>query len=99
MQALGSVVGSIIHLIINRKSTESAGVPAPVYIVFMVMMGVGAVMAFLLMPPDKIRRDDGTKVGLVKPRTFVEELKANLEIFVDWKLSTLTRTIWNCSQY
>jgi MFS family permease len=92
LQALGSVVGGIIPLIINRKSTESAGVPAPVYIVFMVMMGCGAVGAFLLMPPNKIKRDDGTMVGLVKPRTFVEELKANLEIFRDWKLSRFLST-------
>lgn len=86
LQAIGAVVGGIIPVIINRNSIESAGVPAPVYIVFMVMMGVGAIMAFLLRPPSKIRRDDGTMVGLVKARGFVDELKANLEVFRDWKL-------------
>lgn len=42
--------------------------------------------AFALMPPSKITRDDGTQVGLVQARSFLEELKANLEIFKDWKL-------------
>ncbi len=52
----------------------------------MVIMGVGAVAAFLLRPPQKIIRDDGTVVATIKARGFVEELKANLEIFKDWKL-------------
>ncbi|KAL2434948.1 putative membrane protein C6F6.04c [Exophiala dermatitidis] len=86
LQAVGAVVGGIIPLIINKDSTEAAGVPAPVYIVFIVMMGLGMIGAFALMPPSKITRDDGTQVGLVQARTFVEELKSNLEIFKDWKL-------------
>jgi len=43
-------------------------------------------MSFLLMPPSKIIRDDGTQVATVKSRGFIEELKSNLEIFKDWKL-------------
>ncbi len=52
----------------------------------MVMMGVGACAAFLLMPASRVIRDDGTQVATLKPRGFVDELKANLEIFKDWKL-------------
>lgn len=52
----------------------------------MVIMGVGACAAFLLMPPTRVIRDDGTQVATTKARGFVEELKANLEIFKDWKL-------------
>lgn len=52
----------------------------------MVMMGVGACASFLLMPPSRVIRDDGTQVSLIQTRGFVEELKANLEIFRDWKL-------------
>jgi hypothetical protein len=61
-------------------------VPPAVYIVFMVMMGIGACASFLLMPPAKVIRDDGTQVATVKARGFMEELKSNLEIFRDWKL-------------
>ncbi|KAJ5573147.1 hypothetical protein N7450_010131 [Penicillium hetheringtonii] len=86
LQAVGSIVGGIIPLIINKNSSETTGVPPAVYIVFMVMMGVGACAAFLLMPPSRVVRDDGTQVSLIKPRGFLDELKANLEIFRDWKL-------------
>jgi hypothetical protein len=51
------------------------------------MMACGALAGlFLLKPPDKIIRDDGTVVATTKPRGVVDELKANLEIFKDWKL-------------
>lgn len=40
-------------------------------------------MAFLLLPPSKVRRDDGTPIAVIKSRGFLEELKANLEIFKD----------------
>ncbi|KAL1873275.1 hypothetical protein Plec18167_006324 [Paecilomyces lecythidis] len=86
LQAVGSVVGGIIPLLINRNSTETTGVPTAVYVVFMVMMGLGACAAFLLMPPSKVVRDDGTQVATIKARGLFEELKANLEIFRDWKL-------------
>ncbi|KAL3486471.1 hypothetical protein BJX62DRAFT_246798 [Aspergillus germanicus] len=86
LQAMGSVVGGIIPLLINRSSTETAGVPPAVYITFIVMMGVGAVAAFGLMPPSRVVRDDGTQVATTKARGIVEEFKANLEIFRDWKL-------------
>jgi hypothetical protein len=62
-------------------------VPVAVYVVFIVLMGIGAIAClFLLKPPAKIVRDDGTLVATTKPRGFIDELKANLEIFRDWKL-------------
>ena len=67
--------------------------PAVVYIVFIVLMGAGAIGAFALLPPNKIIRDDGTVVATIKPRTFGQELKANLEIFRDWKLLLMVRFI------
>jgi hypothetical protein len=60
------------------------------------MMGIGAVAAFLLLPPSKIYRDDGTQVAIVKSRGFLEELKANLEIFKDWKLLIMVSVIQFC---
>lgn len=62
------------------------GVPTAVYVVYMVLMGIGACSAFLLLPPSKVVRDDGTQVAMIKARGFVEELKSNLELFRDWKL-------------
>ena len=63
-----------------------AGVPIAVYVVYMVLMGVGACSAFLLLPTSKVVRDDGTQVASIKARGFLDELRSNLEIFRDWKL-------------
>ncbi len=49
-------------------------------------MAIGAAMAFLLQPPNKVIRDDGTAIAAIEARGFFQELKANLEIFTDWKL-------------
>ncbi|KAL2006965.1 hypothetical protein VTN00DRAFT_8403 [Thermoascus crustaceus] len=46
---------------IRYDGPETTGVPAAVYIVFMVLMGVGACAAFLIMAPAKVIRDDGTQ--------------------------------------
>ncbi|EXJ92801.1 hypothetical protein A1O3_01355 [Capronia epimyces CBS 606.96] len=86
LQAMGSIIGGIIPLLINKNATEAAGVPPAVYIVFIVLMVVGMIGAFALMPPSKITRDDGTPVSVVQARSFGQELKSNLEIFKDWKL-------------
>jgi MFS family permease len=86
LQALGAAIGGIIPLIINRKSTEAAGVPPAVYIVIILLMGCACALAFALRPPSKITREDGTQVSNIQPRGFIEELKSTLEIFRDWKL-------------
>ncbi|RDW72225.1 hypothetical protein BP5796_08259 [Coleophoma crateriformis] len=87
IQACGSIIGGIIPLIINRNSTVAAGVPESVYIIFLVLQGTGAVLGFLLLQnPAKIKREDGSSIAIIEARGFVQELKANLEIFTDWKL-------------
>lgn len=59
----------------------------------MVIMGIGACAALLLMPPSRVIRDDGTQVAMIKSRGFVDELKANLEIFRDWRLLIMVGTL------
>lgn len=84
--ATGIAIGGIIPLIINRDQQTTAGVPTAVYVIFMVIQGVAACVAYFLLRPNKVIRDDGTAITVAKSRGFVEELKANLEIFKDWKL-------------
>ena len=86
LQAIGAAVGGIIPLIINRKSATTEGVPMAVYVTFIVLMGVGCGLAFLLLPPEKVIRDDGTNIAPIHARGLLEELKGNLEAFKDWRL-------------
>ncbi|KAK7709381.1 hypothetical protein SLS64_006294 [Diaporthe eres] len=83
MQALGSVIGGIIPLIINRNSSTVAGVPRSVYIAFIVIMIIGGLCGLLLLRPQDLRRDDGSVVAVHPPRGAWAELKSNLMIFTD----------------
>jgi ABC-type sugar transport system permease subunit len=83
---LGSVIGGIIPLLINRNSNTTAGVPKAVYISFIVLMCCAAILGLFLLPPTKLTRDDGSKIANVKSRGFIEEFKSNLYIFTDWRL-------------
>lgn len=71
---------------LSPKKATSDGVPASVYIVFIVMDFVGCALAFLLRPPEKVVREDGTNIAVVKARPFLQELKGNIEAFKDWRL-------------
>lgn len=63
------------------------------YIVFIVLMGSGVLIASSLRPPSEVIRDDGTDVGVVQARTLFEEIKATLESFKDWKLLVMVRQL------
>jgi hypothetical protein len=86
LQAAGCAVGDLIALLINRNSRDAAGVPVAVYIIIIAMMGCGCLLALTLRPASRVIREDGTQVATLQARGYWEELKANLDIFKDWKL-------------
>lgn len=57
------------------------------------LISSGTFIAFSLRPPSKVVRDDGTEVGVVHARTFLEEIKATLKSFKDWKLLIMVRQL------
>lgn len=83
LQGLGSVIGGIIPLIINRNRDVAAGVPRSVYIAFIVIMIFGGLLGLLLLRPQQLRRDDGSVVAVNPARGAWDELKSNLLIFTD----------------
>ena len=58
---LGGVIGSIVPLA-NNMNNSSSSANDGTFIAFMVLMGSGVFISFLLLPSDKVYRDDGTKV-------------------------------------
>lgn len=71
---LGAVVGSLIPLgqnINNHGGTVTDGT----YVGFIVLMVVGAGLASLLVDGDKVIRDDGSKVIMMKNPTWQSEIK------------------------
>ncbi|KAF1355747.1 hypothetical protein EJ07DRAFT_167936 [Lizonia empirigonia] len=83
MQALGSCIGGLIPVIINRNSNTVSGVPRSVYISFIVIMIIGGLLCLLLLRPHKLTRDDGSVVAVHPARGAWEEFRSNLLIFTD----------------
>ncbi|KIV96495.1 hypothetical protein PV10_00357 [Exophiala mesophila] len=84
--ATGCAVGSFIPLIINRSESASGGCPTSVYISFVVIMTVGSMASFLLLPPEKIIRESGEGIVIHKSRPFLEEVRLTIYTLKDWRL-------------
>lgn len=72
---LGAVIGSIIPLV-NNIDNQTSTVKDSTYIIFMVLMGVGILIASLLLPMNKVWRADGTRVIAEKHPYWKDELFA-----------------------
>ena len=87
LQALGSIVCSLLPVIFNKDNDGRAGVPRTIYVIFIIVMCSAATLALLtLRPPEQLRRPDGSIVAEDKPSGAWKEFKANLLAFKDWKL-------------
>lgn len=75
----GAVLGSLIPLIQNMSSGES-NVNAGTYVAFMVLMGAGIVLAFFMLPMDKVYKSDGSKVIAKKYPKIKDELRGMLHV-------------------
>lgn len=75
----GAVIGSLIPLAQNMSSGES-NVNAGTYVAFMVLMGSGIVLAFFLLPMDKVYKSDGTRVIAKKYPRIQDEFKGMLRV-------------------
>lgn len=82
----GEIIGGIIPLLIARNNNNVGGVPTPVYIVFIVIMVLTAVAGLFILPPNKIKRDDGSGVAEVQYRGLWAELKSNVSDLCDKRI-------------
>ncbi|SJX65774.1 uncharacterized protein SRS1_16330 [Sporisorium reilianum f. sp. reilianum] len=71
---LGAVLGSSIELGLTYNSTANT-VSNGTYAAFIVLTGLGACVAALLMDPAKMVRDDGTRVLVPSQTTWVKEFQ------------------------
>ncbi|RYP63284.1 hypothetical protein DL771_009355 [Monosporascus sp. 5C6A] len=69
----GAVIGSLIPLAQNISTTTGGTVSDGTYIGFMILMAIGASLAFALCNVDAVRRDDGSKVVMTKNPTWLKE--------------------------
>lgn len=73
--SMGAVVGSIIPTAQNWSNNSAGRVNDGTYIAIFVLMLGGSVLALCLVHPNKVIRDDGTKVYVARHASLGTELK------------------------
>ncbi|KAI0341296.1 MFS general substrate transporter [Trametopsis cervina] len=85
----GSFIGAIIALAINIRSGGLTAVSTSTYIAFLVIIFVGVASAFLVLPPNRVIRSDGTLVKLQAHSSVKTELIEMLRLLKDWRMLAL----------
>jgi len=85
----GAFIGSVIALAINIRSGKLSAVATSTYIAFLVIIFLGIASAFLVLPPNRVVRSDGTIVKLEASSTVREELVGFGQRLKDWRMLAL----------
>ncbi|KAH9887364.1 MFS general substrate transporter [Cubamyces lactineus] len=85
----GSFIGSIIALAINIRSGQLSAVSTSTYIAFLVIIFIGVASSFLVLPPNRVIRSDGTIVKLEAVSKPHEEVVGMMRLLKDWRMLAL----------
>jgi MFS family permease len=85
----GTFIGSVIALAINIRSGKLTAVSTSTYIAFLVIIFCGVASSFLILPPNKVIRGDGTLVKLQAASSLRAELRGMLNLFTNWRMIAL----------
>lgn len=86
---LGAFIGSVIALAINIRSGGLSAVSTSTYIAFLVIIFLGVASAFLVLPPNRVVRADGTIVKVEAHSHLHEELIGMWNLLKDWRMLCL----------
>ncbi|KAH7303628.1 hypothetical protein B0I35DRAFT_383665 [Stachybotrys elegans] len=89
---LGQIIGGAINLGLNADRNQAGRVSYTVYLIFIALQVAGPAVAFLLSPPSKVQRSDGTKVDLSISDNLWKEFKATSRTFA--KKEFLLLVLW-----
>ncbi|KAK4041632.1 hypothetical protein C8A01DRAFT_14658 [Parachaetomium inaequale] len=81
LRELGQLIGSSIQLSLNAGSSNRGKVGYTTYLVLIALQCLGLPLAFLVSPPEKVIRSDGTRGRVAAKRTTIKE-----ELRKTWKL-------------
>ncbi|KAG0296307.1 hypothetical protein BGZ98_001020 [Dissophora globulifera] len=85
----GAVLGSVIAFAINFNVTEAQSLGDPTYIVFIVIMAIGTLIALSLAPPSSVTHSNGDHILIQKFPTWTGEIIAIFKLFLDWRMIVL----------
>ncbi|KPM38723.1 hypothetical protein AK830_g7843 [Neonectria ditissima] len=86
----GGILGGIINLAFNAKGKTTGKLDWRTYIVFVVLQCLGPAFSFLISPPEKVQRRNGTQVHKPERITDLAELKAMGRLAIRKELLLLT---------
>lgn len=90
---MGGLAGSFIPFALNYHS-KYASVNDQTYIAFMIVMAFGTLLNFSLANPDKVIRDDGSRVTMTRYADVRTEVVEILKLFGNWKMLLLATGCW-----
>jgi MFS family permease len=85
----GGVLGNVIPLGLQWNDPKAGGASDGAYIGYMVVMTIGALISVLLLPTNKVIRNDGSPVVKIKYSSPISELKSVFALFKDWRMLAL----------
>ncbi|KAI9061564.1 MFS general substrate transporter [Trametes sanguinea] len=85
----GSFIGSIIALAINIRDGQLSAVSTSTYIAFVIIILIGVASSFLVLPPNRVIRSDGTIVKLEAVSKPHEEVVGMIRLLKDWRMLAL----------
>ncbi|CAH2355238.1 putative notoamide biosynthesis cluster protein O' [[Candida] railenensis] len=81
LNKIGGLIAGAISLALNINDDESGGVSLNTYVVLLSIQCLGFPASFLLSPPEKVIRSDGTKlISNVRHKTLKEEARTFLKV-------------------
>ncbi|TCD71158.1 hypothetical protein EIP91_012106 [Steccherinum ochraceum] len=85
----GVLIGSLIALAINIRNGHLTAVSTSTYIAFIVIILLGVASSFLVLPPHRVVRPDGSRVTIERASAPHKEMIAMARLFKDWRLLAL----------
>ncbi|KAG0220879.1 major facilitator superfamily domain-containing protein [Mortierella sp. GBAus27b] len=82
----GAVLGSFISFGLNFNVTEAVSLGDSTYIVFLVLMSCGTLIALSLASPSNVTHSNGDKIKIQPFPSWTGEIAAVLRLFLDWRM-------------
>ncbi|KAK4058463.1 hypothetical protein OIO90_000623 [Microbotryomycetes sp. JL221] len=83
LNLLGSILGGAINLALNVDRGNTGSISVNTYAVFIAIQCLGPFIVYgLLSPPEKVQRDDGSKVVIRSTESFFGEIKETLKVWI-----------------
>ncbi|KAM3373085.1 hypothetical protein ACQJBY_019808 [Aegilops geniculata] len=91
---LGGVLGGLLPFSFNYARTDAGSVNDATYGAFIGFMLLGAALTFLVLPPTRIVRDDGTRATRVTYSSVSTEGWEILKLFTNWRMLLILPAAW-----